>query len=410
MSYLDRLRTCDYRSPSGATFTMQFDDIERNGSSKTAVHELPQQDKPDIQDLGNNADRFPMSLYFTGADYDQKADAFVLALKERGAGALSHPRFGDIPVKALTWSQSESFVENMGRADFSVEFIHCPTTVAFPVTTVQQQETIGNLSADASAASADRFVEDFAPIDADDLAACKAAVMDTIQDISDGFAAVTNGIDSAAREINNQISAVESQIDELVAAPAQLFDSMQGIYNTVADLPTKIQEKLLSYAAQMESLADRIFGEPPRTTSQAALATATSSMIMTATAKSTTVGTTASRQEAVRNADSIEAIRTSFQDVVEQSEAAVVGYQADPVAMAALSDTIAKTSDAVLQASFDLRSERRYVLPAETPVLVLLWKFYGSLDALDEFIESNDLQGDENLMVPAGREVLYYVG
>jgi prophage DNA circulation protein len=412
MSYLDRLRTCAYRSPSGSTFNLQFDEVSRNGAKKAAIHELPQQNKPDVQDLGNAGERFTLDVYITGADYDQQSDRFYAALGEKGPGGLGHPRYGDITVLPLTWSQTESFVDGMGRADFSIEFIAAPATVAFPITTVMQRESINIQVADVAAASSAAFIEDFAPIDAADLSTCKTSILDTLQSITDGFAAIANGFDEVGREIASQISAIESTIDDLIAAPGRLFDSMQGLYNLVADLPTSIQDKLLAYGAQIEDLVERIVGSPPTTTSQAALAVATASMIVTSTAMSTTTGDTASRQEAVANAEQIAAIQATGQAVVEQTEAAVAatGYQPDPVALAAVVDLMAKTSAAVLQSSFNLRSERRVVLEAETPIPVLLWRFYGALDALDEFIASNDLQGDEILIVPANREVVYYVG
>lgn len=407
MSYLDRLRTCAYRSPSGATFTMSFDDVERSGSRKAAIHELPQQDIPDVQDLGNNGERFPLSVYFTGDDYDQQADAFLLALKERGAGALAHPRWGDIPVLALTWSQSESFVENMGRADFSVEFIYAPETVAFPITTVQTQETVTTAAVAASADAKASFEAGFAPVDAADVATCKASVLTSVRSVTAGFQAMTNGVDEFTRQIENQISTIESTIDDLVAAPGELFDAMQRLYDIPASLPGRISDKLTSYAAQLAGLLERM---NPTTPAQAQLDGATASMVLASTATATTIGTTASRQEAVRNADSVEQIRTDFQAIIEQAEAAVSDYQPDQVAMAALTDTIIQAAEAVRQASFDLRSERRYIVPADTPTLALLWRFYGSIDALDEFIESNDLQGDEIIMAKAGREVVYYEG
>jgi prophage DNA circulation protein len=407
MSYQDRLRTCAYRSPSGAEFTLQFDDVERSGAKKAAIHELPQQSQPDVQDLGNAGTRFPLSAYFTGADYDQQADAFFKVLSEKGAGALGHPRWGNLAVLPLTWAQSESFVDGMGRADFSIEFIVAPETVAFPVTTVQtQQATVATAAAATDAAKAD-FVAGFKPTSAAEVANSKAGVLGAVQSVKDGFKSVVNGIDSATRELENQIATIEATVDELVAAPGQLFDSLLDLYNTVATLDVRVADKLTGYAAQMESLVAEIANiDPPF----AYLRTAIASMANASAATATTVGPTRSRQEAVANADQVDAIRGAFQTVIEDNEAAVDGYQPEQTAVAAQVEAATMAAESVRQASFDLRSERRVIVQAETPALALLWQFYGNIDALDEFIESNDLQGDEILMVPAGREVVYYVG
>lgn len=428
MSYLDRLRQCAYKSPSGSQFVLQFDDVERSGSKKAAIHELPQQSKPDIQDLGNNAYRFTLQAYFTGADYDQEADAFCKSLEEKGAGGLQHPRWGDIAVLPLTWSQSESFVEGMGRANFSVEFIYAPDTVAFPLTAIEQQTTILNAADKATLDLREAFSLDFLPVDAEDVAACVQTVLDVVQDITDQFAAITNGIDEATREIENQISTIESTIDDLVAAPGQLFDAIEGLYNTVSGIPGKIADKLESYAAQIDNLFDRLSPEKspqtmPTTKAQATLLTTIASIATASAATATATGTTASRQEAVRNAEQVDSIRETHQEIIEGTEEAVATYQethasagafpvfvADLESIAAVAAVASQAAAIARKASFDLRSERKYKVPADMPALVLLWQFYQSIDALDEFIKTNDLQGNEILMVPAGREVVYYVG
>lgn len=47
MSYLDRLRACRYRTPSGTEYELQFTELARSGSKKAAVHEFPQADTPE---------------------------------------------------------------------------------------------------------------------------------------------------------------------------------------------------------------------------------------------------------------------------------------------------------------------------------------------------------------------------
>ena len=76
MPYLDRLREAGYRSPSGVEFIFQFQDLERTGSKKAPIHEFPQQDLPEVQDLGQAAVHFGIKAVFTGEDYDLTADDF----------------------------------------------------------------------------------------------------------------------------------------------------------------------------------------------------------------------------------------------------------------------------------------------------------------------------------------------
>ncbi len=136
MSYLDRLRTAKYIAPSGSIFIFKFNDLKRSGGKKAPIQEFPQQNEADVKDLGNLADRYPVELFFTGADYDQIADSFKEALAEKGPATLLHPRWGDLSVLPLTYIQSEGFVDGMRQARFSIDFVRV-ADVEYPTTTVQ---------------------------------------------------------------------------------------------------------------------------------------------------------------------------------------------------------------------------------------------------------------------------------
>ncbi len=96
MSHFDRLSELLYTSPSGKEFRPLWDDLERSGGKKAAVHELVGLNVASVQDLGNSAKKYPLSLYFTGENYDLTADGFYKALEEKGRSVLSHPRWGNL--------------------------------------------------------------------------------------------------------------------------------------------------------------------------------------------------------------------------------------------------------------------------------------------------------------------------
>jgi prophage DNA circulation protein len=123
MSYIDRLRTLKYTSPKGTSFNLQFDDLSRNGTRKIAVSESPDKDLPSIQDLGLAAEKYPVEVYISGADYDKEADRFFNALREKGVAELAHPRWGNMQVIPLSFSQVEKFVDGARRAVFTIEFV-----------------------------------------------------------------------------------------------------------------------------------------------------------------------------------------------------------------------------------------------------------------------------------------------
>lgn len=133
MSYIDRLETLTYQSPKRKTFDLEFEDLAKSITRKTAINEFPYQDKANIQDLGMGNLKIPIRCFITGNDYDLEADRFFKALNEQGYGVLDHPRWGSIDVLPISVTQSESFVENTGRAIFEIEFVEFfPDATDFP--------------------------------------------------------------------------------------------------------------------------------------------------------------------------------------------------------------------------------------------------------------------------------------
>ena len=123
MSYVERIERLTYQSPKRKTFDLEFDDLARNIQRKTAINEFPYQNIANVQDLGMGNLKIPIRCYISGSDYDLEADRFFKALNEQGSGILDHPRWGSIDVIPINITQSESFVEGLGRAIFEIEFI-----------------------------------------------------------------------------------------------------------------------------------------------------------------------------------------------------------------------------------------------------------------------------------------------
>jgi len=154
MSYADRLRILKYTSPNGTIFTLQFDDLSRNGTRKISVSEAPDKDLPSIQDLGLAAEKYPVDVYISGADYDKQADRFFNALREKGPAQLSHPRWGDMQVIPLSFSQVEKFVDGARRAVFSIDFVRASEETFPVVATADSADIEDSISAVGTATEA----------------------------------------------------------------------------------------------------------------------------------------------------------------------------------------------------------------------------------------------------------------
>ena len=412
--YDSLIRQAKYIAPSGASIVMQFDDLERSSAKKIAVHELPQQDIPIVQDQGNQARRYPFACYFSGEFAYAQADALDSALSEIGPGTLEHPMFGNLDVLAATWGESRKLVEGLGRVDFSIDFVQAPKAKPISASTpVSEAETVVDLTTSAIDASASAAAQNFSPPNAADTLATKNGILAGVESFGDVFRDVAADVAEVSTSINRQARVITNTIDDLIVAPLELFNSLATLATTPASIVTGIGNKLDAYRAQAVAIAASV----PASYAQAVAAVENLLYAFAGASQSTTVGTLASRSAAVAAADTMGSITETVMAYVEASEAAVPGFQANAEVLAQLIDAASKARASLVARAFSLRSERRITLDAETTPLNLIAQFYGDTPesvpdidaALDEFIATNGLTGDQILLIPAGREVIYYV-
>jgi hypothetical protein len=408
------IRQARYIAPSGATFVLQFDDVERASAKKVAVHELPQQDTPIVQDQGNQAKRYPFACYFTGDNCYTDADALDAALAEIGPGTFEHPMFGNLEVLAETWGEVRKLVDGLGRVDFTIAFVQAPKITALSASTAGSVSDELNRSVDdAMAASSESAAGKFDPANAADKTKSKNGILKGVNSFSTATRNIASGVSDVSTAISRQVRNITNNIDDLIGAPLELFNALATLAKTPATITTGIANKINAYREQALSIAESI----PASYAQAVSSVESLFYALGGACQSSTNGDLFSRSNAIAAADSLGSITDTVLGFVESSESAVPGYHPDSEILAQFLDAASKARAALLASAFNLRTERRITLDVETTPLNLIAQFYGTsplevpdLDAaLDEIISSNGLIGEEIFLIPAGREVVYYV-
>lgn len=409
MSWLDRLRECRYVSPSGIEFTPLFDDVQREGTKKAPVTELPQQNDPDVQDLGNTAHRMTMRMYFSGRDYDETADAFWNALGEQGPGTLSHPRYGDLTVLPLSRQQVEDFVEQAGRAVFTVEFVRLSDElIAYPVTVTNRASRISDRVATLQSDIAEAFEREFDIEDVRD----RVGLIDQIRDGVDVTVSALRNIAGEVDDINTRFNAIardiQGTVDDLIQAPAALAESVIRLVRTPARIGISIREKIRGYRRLYELYADRLI-PGTASTSQASLNGVFLSAVGMAIAEcSLTPDDTATREQTARNANQLLEVRLGIAENSESLEADYPDYFLRPEQAQSLNESLTESAAILYERSFSLSIERIVNLDRDVTPLDFVYSVYGSIDRLDEWIQQNELKGNDLFILRVGREVRYY--
>ena len=408
MAYLDRLREGRYTTPSGNMFTFFFDGLERGGEKKAAVHELPQQNTPEVQDLGNRAQRFPITATFYGADYDLTADAFAAGLSEKGPGTLQHPRWGDMQALPLTWKQSENFIDGMGRAVFEIEFLRVDD-VRFPTSSMSIEGALQQQLDDAQATATESFITSYGPVNAADLAACKKGMTDGATDIVAQTKAVIAKSAEVSAEVNEALTKFNATIDFLATDPQALADGILNLTRMPAQVDASIRGKIEAFTGALTNTIVSI----PGSISQSAGVFLRMFGLSEGIVESSLTGSLMDRADAVGAAQAVQDAMAVVQAGAEGTEA--TGYFVPADVLAQVRAMMAAAAALLLEKAFSLRTARRIVLTGDRNPLDLVSELGGPYSdgdtletALDEFIAQNALAGERLLSIPAGTEVAFY--
>ncbi|SDR52930.1 DNA circularization N-terminal domain-containing protein [Paraburkholderia tuberum] len=101
----------------------ETDSIEDEGGRRVIVHEYPNEENWDSEDLGRTAEGGKIEGYLTEPDLARKREAMLAALRTPGPGSLYHPYARQwISVRVRKWKLSGAR-DALGRFGLSIEFV-----------------------------------------------------------------------------------------------------------------------------------------------------------------------------------------------------------------------------------------------------------------------------------------------
>lgn len=418
MPWQDRIKEAAYTGPeSGTRVTLQYENVRRVVSKKTTGFDFPDADGTYVQDHGRTGRRYPLRLFFWGADYDADVVAFEILLEERGVGKLEHPVYGAVDVVPFgDIVRRDDLVTRANEAVIEVTFwstigIAYPTSASDPASDALQAVVLYN---EAAAEEFEETVETDTTVKKvsfkNRILALVAAVKDGLQFIADTQEAVQKQFDAVVDSINEGIDllvaaplALAAQITQMIQAPGRALAAIRDRLNAYKDLADALISGDGANVANVNDL---------RTRDLYASSYVTGSIISVINNEFIT------KTEAIEAA---EAVLEQFEDLVAWRDAQFaaldtatpelsIGVVDTGGAYERLQEAVALTVGYLVQISFTLKSERRLVLDRPRTIIDLVAELYGAVDSeLDFFITSNDLTGSEILELPAGREVVYYI-
>lgn len=414
MAWNDRIREAAYTSPSGSRITFDYENVRKTVNKKTTGFEFPDADGTFVQDLGHSGRRYPLRVFFWGDDYDQQADAFELALLERGTGRLEHPIYGTIDVVPFgTITRRDDLKTAANQAVIEITLWE---TIGLVYPTSQNDPASGVLAAvdDYNNAVSAEFEEVTTLDSAVDAATFKNDYQALLDSASSGLQSIADTQDDVRKQFDAINDSINQGIDILIAQPLTLAFQTTQLIQSPARALTNIEARLTAYGDLANSI---ITGDgavvTPSTDARSSNEFHTNdlyaSTYVTGSVVSVVNNQFTTKTEALEAAD---AILTQLDDVINwrDDNFQSLGEVDTGGAYQQLQEAVALTAGFLVEISFSLKQERSIVLNRNRTIIDLAAELYGSIDdQLDFLINSNNLSGSEILELPKGREIVYYV-
>jgi len=157
----DRLKeTIVFNSPNGNSFEAKWRGDERSIQKRIGEFGFPGRSGSIVQDLGSKAARYPLTIYFDGADNDLNAARFFDAVyNEKGPWLVGHPIYGTIELQPVSVTEKAQPVESGNITEISSEWVETLNEETLE-TTRQMWAEINELQKDANGAAIEDFTRD----------------------------------------------------------------------------------------------------------------------------------------------------------------------------------------------------------------------------------------------------------
>jgi len=402
-------------SPSGAVISFLTDTLERQGGKKGSTQEILDSSESITQDQGNKTYTFPMTIYFPGEDYDLAADPLIKAFEEKYTqdfpGILQHPRWGDINVFPLTWSQKEELVKGSQISYIEVTFVQSfpkkyPATdqasIDSALSNIDNMSSSAQLIADASAAAAN----------------IAGKIESAVGIISGALEAVTAGIEAIEDTMNAIQSGIDGMIDDIAGNAFLLVSAAQRLMRAPARIKDSTLDKIDVYTQMTKDLCDTFF-DPNETSpvnkrnnaimlesigGYAAAVTAEAAVFTDYSIRTQSISAIESINDSLDYYNSKIALARTDGNVSDE-------FSGDHNFYSLLMDTIARINESLLNKTFSLKAEKKFILKQNSDSITLCYENYGKVDndTIIFFQNTNKLIENEFIEIPAGREIVVYI-
>lgn len=433
MSWQDRIHPeAVLISPEGNLYRAKWKGDTITAEKRVAMFDYPNVDGTVVQDLGLKGFDWPMTLYFDDdqiagfADPDSTAIKFLESLKEKGSDGraiwnVTHPVYGVHELQPLKFELVADPTDSGGVMVVNTTWI----------------EPIAQRSVLSVAARQNGIVAHV--LDLNSISTAQAA-LNVIQNLQDQVFALRSAYQQALAPIksvlgvaNAAVNTITSTIDALLVAPVIDLVSLTGQIQTLMQSPEIVAEDLNQAIGALQSMVVNVLSTLPVATpadpansivsrNKVAAIESVALAILGGAAQSAANATLTTRLQAVSAIQGLATMLDTVTNSLDVSQAYYDGIRLDgqyfsqSKSYANATTLTAETQAYLTELSFSLKSVKTYALQSGRASMEIAMAEYGipgvpwNDAAYQLFIDSNNLIGQDVLWLPAGRQVVIYVG
>lgn len=408
-----------FTSPEGNTFDALWIKNPRTMEKKLGIFNLPERPGAVVQDLDTGAVSYPLTFFFEGTNNDREAEKFFKACKERGRWLITHPTKGLLSLQLVNITEQIDPIENGNITQFTSQWIE-PDEISEGISVLQRVQKIFNLINDIRTSSFSQFTNIIKQVKAVQTAAIRTA--STL--VSTNVDLILNPLFEAKDEIASQVASIQRGIDETLSQDFIPVDSLAGQLQNLVEIPALGTDEATARISAYTSLITSLTAELPEDANQKSinsLAVTEIALVSSLSALSQTAVTSElnTRTESI---GLINSVFTQFENVINYLDAGQQifidndiddQYFSQSESFSDVYTTIMNVALFLLQQSFDLLIEKRFILKNDQAPIITTINEYGDLGENDSnfdfFIDTNELKGNDILLLKSGKEVVVYV-
>lgn len=412
MSWPNRLQpTIQMTSPDGNVFNPKWRGNDRSREKKLGLFTYPDVPGTVVQDLDVNSTKWPMIVYFDGADYDLESEKFFNATAEKGLWEIIHPTKGTVSLQLVSVTEPIQPIESGNIAAFNLDFIQ-PANISIIQSLSELQNGIQSGIIAANDSVLNQVVNSISNVAGN----ARTSVNNAVSKINGVFTSILSPLARIDNDINSAYNSITRGLDTTINNAVLFPEVLVGQIQSLVQLPAKINK---SATQKLNTYTDLIFGLDEITGDDKFIFAIKDLALSAALGAVADIVSDTDAQTRAEIVQQIEKVSSLFDTIVNSLDNDMSLVDTDKIENQYISQEgsfpqnyylTALAINYLLRASIDLAIEKRFYIKDYSLPIMLTIKEYGSDIFLDFFNSTNKLKDDEFLLLPPGREVVVYPG